>query len=70
MEGTSTIPFKTRELLRKRMNLTVDLVDSWMAGHRAQSMWNAQMRFRKYLVPAFLNGDGIGQVACDIEEPR
>lgn len=45
-EGASTIPFKTRELLRKGMKLTADLADSWRAGHRAQSRWNVQMKFR------------------------
>lgn len=61
MEGVRSqeiaqLPFKTKERIRKGVKLTPQCVDSWMGGHRVENMWNAQMRFRQWLVLAFLNG--------------
>lgn len=72
IQEIAQLPFKTREMTRKRVKpkLTPDCVESWMGGHRVQNMWNAQMRFKKWLVPTFLNGSGVRQVACDTEGTR
>ena len=69
IQEIAQLPFKTREIIRKRVKpkLTPDCVESRMGGHRVQSMWNAQTRFKKWLVPAFLNGSVVRRVACDIE---
>lgn len=63
--GIAQLPFMTREMRRNEVNLTPDWRDSWISRHRIQSMWNAQVRFRGGLVPAFLKGSEVGQAACN-----